>query len=224
MRRILFIAGVLLSLAGSAQTYTETFDKSLDSLGKRGWTFTNTFSVTGEKLVTGGGNTKTYSFTTEKIKISASGTLTFETVYSRTTSSLATLKIELLDETGTTSLYTIDERTVTPSMTPGMISVFNTYTGVFRIRVTYSTGSSNAALTIDNLSMTGAGALPVTWLKVWTTPSKNWTTINWSVIENSHTDRYEVQVSTDGLTWKTIGTLKAAGLSYPINYSFNHNF
>jgi hypothetical protein len=63
--------------------------------------------------------------------------------------------------------------------------------------------------------------LPVTWLNFNAIKKNNTVVLNWSTAMEQNSKDYEVQRSTDGINWKTIGTVLAAGNSTTVQqYSF----
>ena len=55
--------------------------------------------------------------------------------------------------------------------------------------------------------------LPVTLMSFTVTARENTTELNWATSEETNSDRFEIQRSTDGKTWKQIGSVKAEGES-----------
>lgn len=74
----------------------------------------------------------------------------------------------------------------------------------FFVNIPYITTSGEVAL---------GGTVPVSFSKFDAKCSGNGTLISWSTAQEVNSDYFEVQRSTDGATWKTIGTTPAAGYS-----------
>ena len=69
------------------------------------------------------------------------------------------------------------------------------------------------------------GALPVSWLSFSGKQCKEGVELNWATATETNTKDFEVQYSTNGLSWKTIGVMAAAGNSNSImRYQFTHTY
>jgi hypothetical protein len=64
-------------------------------------------------------------------------------------------------------------------------------------------------------------ALPAKITDFVATAQGNGTLLHWSTASEQNTDHFDVEYSTDGMTWQSIGSVKAAGNStMPLQYSF----
>ncbi|MDP4151450.1 MAG: T9SS type A sorting domain-containing protein [Bacteroidota bacterium] len=72
------------------------------------------------------------------------------------------------------------------------------------------------------VGLTGSGPLPITLASFEAAIDGNAVSLNWTTAQESNTDHFAVERSTNGgSSWTTIGTLPAAGFSsLPKNYSF----
>jgi hypothetical protein len=72
------------------------------------------------------------------------------------------------------------------------------------------------------VGLTGAGPLPITMASFEASLDGNAVSLNWTTAQESNTDHFAVERSTDGGShWTTIGNVAAAGFSsLPIEYSF----
>jgi hypothetical protein len=65
--------------------------------------------------------------------------------------------------------------------------------------------------------------LPVSWLYLKGAITSNGSLIEWATAQESNTDKFIVEYSVDGITYKSVGELKAAGSSSTsLKYSFLH--
>ncbi len=111
----------------------------------------------------------------------------------------------------------------------GIVKALNTSTAsnltIPAVTSMYAISTSAAAATITGFGGFIAGTLPV----VLTSFNANLTNgrkvaISWTTQQEVNSDFFDVQKSADGLNWRSIGTLKAAGnSSNPVAYSFTDN-
>jgi hypothetical protein len=65
--------------------------------------------------------------------------------------------------------------------------------------------------------------LPLTWLSFTAQKQDQHALLNWSTASEFNTKNYQVQHSTDGVSWSTVGLVSATGnISNTRNYSFTH--
>ena len=75
------------------------------------------------------------------------------------------------------------------------------------------------------IEITYVSTLPVTWLSFTASKKKNTVVLNWSTAMEQNAKDYEVQQGTDGINWKTIGVVLAAGNSITVQqYSFTDQY
>ena len=96
-----------------------------------------------------------------------------------------------------------------------------------------SVSGASSVTTNGNITWTSTGQieitymsiLPVTWLSFNAIKKNNTVLLNWSTAMEQNLKDYEVQQSTDGINWKTIGVVLAAGNSITVQqYSFTDQF
>jgi hypothetical protein len=75
------------------------------------------------------------------------------------------------------------------------------------------------------LSIIPPTGLPVELLYFYGTKYPSFNLLKWSTASESNSDYFSIEESTDGLTWKKIGDIKASGNSnYKIDYTYIHTF
>lgn len=77
------------------------------------------------------------------------------------------------------------------------------------------------AVIVEYNSILGLAALPVKFLSFNVSKASNGVSVQWATSEEINADVFQIQRSEDSRTWRTIGTVKAAGNSTSVkNYSF----
>jgi hypothetical protein len=132
--------------------------------------------------------------------------------------------------------YAADANNTTISNPPSSTTLSFTITGLsiadgttyyFRWAYTGVSGSTNAqGLGIDDFTITvgtDLTALPVTWQSFTAEKQRTVSLLKWSTASEQNTKDFEVQHSTNTLSWTPLGTLAAAGNSTTTRqYSFTH--
>ena len=72
---------------------------------------------------------------------------------------------------------------------------------------------------LNNPTPLGSGVLPVLFTKFDANCSGNGTVLSWATAQEANSSRFDIEKSNDGNSWKTIGTVAAAG-----NSSINKNY
>lgn len=85
--------------------------------------------------------------------------------------------------------------------------------------------SASISSTLNTLTLASAsGALPVTWLSFTAEKQGAGALLNWLTATEVNTKDFEVQHSTNAVSWSSLGTVDAAGNSNTTrSYSFTHN-
>lgn len=137
------------------------------------------------------------------------------TVKGEFTGASGTVLVELLGATGTNALATCAIATVGSGTTP----VCRTFSGLtagstYRVRFTFSrgtTGSTNALLvTFDNFGIDPANtALPVSFISFSANKISTGTQLTWKVGTEDNLKGYEIEKSTDGRQFTSVGFVAA---------------
>jgi len=86
---------------------------------------------------------------------------------------------------------------------------------------TVTTNGNIAWTATGQIEITYTSTLPVTWLSFTVTKENNAVRLNWSTATELNTKNYTIQHSVDGIDWRNIGTVAAAGNSSTVQqYSF----
>jgi hypothetical protein len=86
------------------------------------------------------------------------------------------------------------------------------------------TDAADGSYQINTYTLNILSLLPVTWRSFTVTPRGNTAWLQWSTASEQNTRDFNVQYSTNGSSWTTIGTVTAAGNSSEVlNYSYLHN-
>jgi len=130
--------------------------------------------------------------------------------------------------TGVYSIVSINDSdpSVYPSITvnssTGMLTFTNSGPGSFIVKVVYA-DNSDGSYQVSDYTLTILSVLPLTWRSFTVTTRGNTALLQWSTASEQNTRDFNVQHSTDGSGWMTIGSLPAAGNSSSISsYSYLH--
>ena len=130
------------------------------------------------------------------------------TIYSNTTSTISA-------DPGTWTLFTYNW--TLPGI-PGNASI--NLDSVIRMDIISVNG---VPFSIDNLCTVTPTLLPIKLLNFTATKQANSVLLNWNTSTETNSKNFDIQFSTDGIHWQTIGTVAAAGNSnVQRNYSFVH--
>lgn len=88
---------------------------------------------------------------------------------------------------------------------------------LYKVVITNSCNNISSSAARLNVS----GALPVTWVSVTASKQNESTVLNWSTGSEADTKNFVVQRSIDGMEWKDLGSIDAAGFNNSLkNYSY----
>jgi hypothetical protein len=130
--------------------------------------------------------------------------------------------------TGTYSLISINDAspssntTITINSTSGILEYNNTGTGTFTSLVLFG-DAADGSYQVNSYTLNILSTLPVTWRSFTVMPRGNTAWLQWSTASEQNSRDFNIQYSTNGSTWATIGTVMASGNSSGVlNYSFLH--
>jgi hypothetical protein len=133
------------------------------------------------------------------------------------TGASGTVSVQLLDATGNPLSVTCTNEPTTSSTT----SVCRTFSGLtagttYRVRFTFTRGTTEAnqavLVTFDNFGLDPAGAaLPVSFISFNAQKVSNSTQLTWKVGEEDNVKGYEIERSTDGRQFTSVGFVAASG-------------
>ena len=229
MRNLITLAVLCSAIMASGQM-SEKFNQPIDSLTKYGWTFTNTFSISEDtpiegssSLVSGHENHISYVAISPKLNVTATGRVSFKYKFDRNRNNSTTLEIALIDTSGN-QITLLGGLNIQPSTTIQTFIGQTNITGACRIRITYSVNNANARFVLDELNLRGITILPIKWVNHTLKRFPGYNQLRWTAEENSNTNRYEIQASDDGRTWRSVQVIRSEGKDQVKSYLFTDNY